>query len=435
MSSSLKIPSEIDYDTTRADPLYERQWYFNLSSLMDIEWNASSNGMVGGYLHEEPMIPFCLPHDGTASYYEDAIAGFNDAFVPNNFPSQNQMMTLSSPFGPKDPIIPGAGSLKNALSLMAKYFAAKSASRLEALEHLERNFDCLSSQFQNLKRIVDCVSSQFQDLKAQFGIKYRPVLTACNRWSPTARKDGHGLDAPPKMNGQPEIELPQAEVAENDESHFRVFVDSRSIKYITIEPGIYNSENMCFGPSLVPLLPRFPPGDWNDGLNTWHEIFIDYSELLVGRKLRTGIYETRASSFHDIVVVKFARFPWEVQYIENETTAYQWIVGHDIGPRFLGHLTENGRVIGFLLERITDSRHAGAQDTEICEEVLSRLHDLGVRHGDTNRSNFLVRDSRATLIDFDTAQKFANREVLLQELKDLSMCLKSSSGRGGGGVL
>ncbi|KAB8277879.1 hypothetical protein BDV30DRAFT_204453 [Aspergillus minisclerotigenes] len=66
--------------------------------------------------------------------------------------------------------------------------------------------------------------------------------------------------------------------------------------------------------------------------------------------------------FHTPVIAKFARFAWEIQYIEDETTAYQWINGHDIGPRFLGHLTEHGRVIGFLMEGITNARHAGLQD-------------------------------------------------------------------------
>ncbi|KAJ5443850.1 alpha-galactosidase A precursor [Penicillium daleae] len=261
------------------------------------------------------------------------------------------------------------------------------------------------------------------------------------------------------MNNQPKIELLQAEVDENDQSFFRLLVDSRSIKYITVEPGIYSAEDMCFGPSLVSLLPKFPTGDWNDGLvakdakdgrphfpcvnltrfpgvqNTWHSTYVDYLELSIERKLRTGIYEAKCSLFDDIVVAKFARFPWEVQYIENETTAYQWISGHNIGPQFLGHLTENGRVIGFIMERITDARHAGTQDCETCGEVLSRLHNLGVRHGDTNRFNFLVRDSKATLIDFDTAQKCDDRDLLLQESENLVACLKDLSGRGGGGLL
>lgn len=62
-------------------------------------------------------------------------------------------------------------------------------------------------------------------------------------------------------------------------------------------------------------------------------------------------------------------------------------------------------------------------------------YDLGVRHGDTNRFNFLVRDSKATLIDFDTAQKCDDRNLLLQEFENLTECLKDPSGRGGGGLL
>jgi hypothetical protein len=111
---------------------------------------------------------------------------------------------------------------------------------------------------------------------------------------------------------------------------------------------------------------------------------VDYFDLSIGRKLRTGIYEAKSSFFDNTVVAKFARFPWEIQYMENEATAYQCISGHNSGPQFLGHLTEHGRVIGFLMERITNARHAGAEDIEVCREVLSRLHKLRVRHGDTN---------------------------------------------------
>ncbi|KAI2790926.1 hypothetical protein POX_c03778 [Penicillium oxalicum] len=30
--------------------------------------------------------------------------------------------------------------------------------------------------------------------------------------------------------------------------------------------SVFCAEDMCFGPSLVSLLPKFPTGDWNDGL-------------------------------------------------------------------------------------------------------------------------------------------------------------------------
>jgi hypothetical protein len=67
-----------------------------------------------------------------------------------------------------------------------------------------------------------------------------------------------------QMNNQPIIELLQAEVDENDQSFCRVLVDGLSIKYITVEPGIYSAEDMYFDPSLVSLLPKLPTGDLND---------------------------------------------------------------------------------------------------------------------------------------------------------------------------
>lgn len=260
------------------------------------------------------------------------------------------------------------------------------------------------------------------------------------------------------MDNLQKIDLLQAEVDETDQSYLRLLVNNQSIKYITIDPGVYSAEDMCFGPSLTLILPELPPGDWNDGLvtkgakdgrayfasvkstqfpgvqNHWHGTYVDYLGLSVRRKLRTGLYEVKCPSLDCTVVAKFARFPWEIQYIENETSAYQWISGYDIGPQFLGHVTENGRVIGFLMEHITNARHAGAQDVEICREVLSRLHGLGILHGDTNRFNFLIHDSKATLIDFDTAQKCDDPDALKQEMENLPGCLKDLSSRGGGGL-
>jgi hypothetical protein len=105
------------------------------------------------------------------------------------------------------------------------------------------------------------------------------------------------------MGNQPKIELLQAEVDENDQSFFQVLVDGLSIKYITVEPGIYSTEDMCFGSFLVSVLPTFPTGDWNDGLvaedakdgrpffarvclasfpgvrKTWHETYITVIDL------------------------------------------------------------------------------------------------------------------------------------------------------------
>lgn len=258
---------------------------------------------------------------------------------------------------------------------------------------------------------------------------------------------------------QPNIKLLQAEVDETDESYLRLLINNETIKYITINPGIYSDEDMCFEPSLLTILPPFPSGPWNDGLidkdpstgqgyfaytrqttfpgvkSTWHKTFIEYTSLQICQKLRTGIYEAQTPDSSDILVAKFARFDWEIGYLETETRAYNWIEGQGIGPAFYGHIMEDGRVIGFLMERITGARHAGPQDLEACREVLGRLHGLGIRHGDVNGFNFLVQDSKAVLIDFDTARRCEDHSVLGEEMEGLAGSLRDSSGRGGGGLL
>ena len=272
------------------------------------------------------------------------------------------------------------------------------------------------------------------------------------------------------QNTSPKIELLQAEVddatnAEAASSYFRILVENQTIKYLTISPGLYSEDDLCFGPALASLLPDLPADDWNDGLvardpktgkphfaharvttypgvkNTWHATYVEYLDLRVGRKLRTGVYEVECprGSFPDdtsgSVVAKFARFEWEVQYLDDETRAYSWIDGHDIGPRFLGHITEHGRVIGFLMEGVSNAVHAGPQDLELCQQTLARLHDLGIRHGDVNRFNFLIQDNRAVLIDFDTAHRCDNQDALREESDRLAEYLGDSSQRGGGGLL
>jgi hypothetical protein len=70
---------------------------------------------------------------------------------------------------------------------------------------------------------------------------------------------------------QMKIELLQAEVDENDQSFFRLLVNGRKIKYVTINAGLYSADDMCFGPSLVSLILTLPAGDWNDGPLTKNE--------------------------------------------------------------------------------------------------------------------------------------------------------------------
>ena len=257
------------------------------------------------------------------------------------------------------------------------------------------------------------------------------------------------------VNRNDNVQLLQCSVDESDESEFRFLVNRKHVKYVTIDPGLYTARDMCFAPALIPLFPAFPPGDWNEGhisahpengkpqferlaqkqfagvKRTWHATFIDHLDLALGKKLRSNVYEATSQHFATTIIAKFARFDWEVCYLEAETAAYEWIDGQSIGPQFLGHLTEEGRVIGFLLERIPGGKHAGIEDLAACKEILSKVHRLGIKHGDINKHNFLVHQGKATLLDFDCAEKCEDQEALRTELESLSEQLKESTGRGG----
>ena len=212
------------------------------------------------------------------------------------------------------------------------------------------------------------------------------------------------------------------------ESYYRVLVDGKYFKYISIDSGVYDVEDLTFPQALVPKLPQLPTGQWNlghiakddDGISphfawtiqrtfssiqqTWHPFFVDYLSLTLGKMLLPNVYEATAPGFEDPVIVKFARFPWEIDYYNQETQVYSWIKGHDIGPKFLGHVAEGERVIGFLLQKL-HGRHASYADLQLCQTVLSNLHSLGIQHGDVNKHNFLDQSSRAYLIDFETAKR------------------------------
>jgi predicted Ser/Thr protein kinase len=151
--------------------------------------------------------------------------------------------------------------------------------------------------------------------------------------------------------------------------------------------------------------------------NCWHHTYVDFEDIVLGKLLKPGLHEVTCAQLDTVAMAKFARFEWEIQYMMNETRAYEWIEGKGIGPRFLGHLTEGSRVIGFLLERVTDARYADSTDLAACERSLQGLHQLGILHGDVNRFNFLIKGSEAVLIDFDTARKCEDSEALCRKSK------------------
>lgn len=250
-----------------------------------------------------------------------------------------------------------------------------------------------------------------------------------------------------------------ADPEDTEESEYRFLVNGTHVKYVTVESGVLPADDRTFAPALLPLLPEFPPGDWNEGRirkdedtgkarfcetrrcslpgigNVWHDMMVDHLELQPVERVRQTLYRVTHPSFDRPVLAKFAQFPWEIPYFSAETTSYEWIHGRGIGPTFLGHIHEAGRVIGFLLEEVSGARTAEPADLDACQRSLEKLHDLGIQHGDINKHNFLIRgNDEAVLIDFETAQMCPDKELLEAEYQRLQESLADMSGRGGAGM-
>jgi serine/threonine protein kinase len=125
------------------------------------------------------------------------------------------------------------------------------------------------------------------------------------------------------------------------------------------------------------------------------------------------------------VLSKLAVWPWEIPSMDTETAIYQRISDSGVGPRFLGHLTEgkDGRVVASSAEWVEGARPAGPEDIDGCKKALGMLHQLGIKLGDINPGNFLVRDGHdVVLVDFETAK----RDCSPVELRDEMNALKGS---------
>ncbi|KAL1877377.1 hypothetical protein VTK73DRAFT_8672 [Phialemonium thermophilum] len=245
------------------------------------------------------------------------------------------------------------------------------------------------------------------------------------------------------------------EVDDDDtfESEYRLRVGDQ-VKYLIISPKTFDRNTLSFPVHSLPHLPYNE--DWTVALISrdhdtgslktqllkrplagvrcqWHQTRVDVLKLQRTRQLTAKAFEATISSdsAQATVIAKIARFEWEIPRIEQETRAYQLLETSGFTPRFLGHVHEDGRVMGFITEK-TEGHPASFQDLDVCQTALQKLHERGLTHGDVNRYNFLVTNGGVKLIDFECLQENASPEAMRKELESLRVELSDESGRGGG---
>lgn len=158
--------------------------------------------------------------------------------------------------------------------------------------------------------------------------------------------------------------------------------------------------------------------------NVWHHTTIDHRELIVVAHLRQNVRIVTCPQFRGRVVYKFAPLPRLIGRVEKETFAYGAITlargtrQRFWAPRFLAHVAEEGRVIGFLMEYINGRQPQGAGDFTTCSKAVEGLHGVNVDSpmgkvplcysGGMHMENFIIRTvirngrnvDEAVLIDF-----------------------------------
>lgn len=123
----------------------------------------------------------------------------------------------------------------------------------------------------------------------------------------------------------------------------------------------------------------------------------------------------------------------------HEASVYRLLHGLGVAPRFLGHATEGGRVVGLLTEYVgppppPPPRGSPQRDEpepepaparagrrrrrrEACLGALRRMHARGIAHGDAHGGNCLLRaDGSAALVDFELSVETASRAELDRDL-------------------
>ncbi len=220
-----------------------------------------------------------------------------------------------------------------------------------------------------------------------------------------------------------------------------------SLKWVAVNAGVFPGR-WSFKDTRDLVFPPFPTGSWNVGQirrfengevgftktlemplegieNAWHPTKIDFTEFeLVGQfggSNEGRLWHAKHPRFNEMpIFVKIGPWAssWSKEAIENETRVYQLIDGLSIAPKFLGHVTYHGAIIGFILEWLEGAQTTKKKDKSARIEAVKKLHALGITHGSAHHGNFLKRGKDVLMIDFEESM-FGNQATDKRKDEDI----------------
>lgn len=142
--------------------------------------------------------------------------------------------------------------------------------------------------------------------------------------------------------------------------------------------------------------------------NGWHPRRIDISEFLEVKPIQPGRLEL-------VKHPEFGNTPVLVKIADaHEAMIYRLLYDLNITPLFLGHVTQDDKIVGFITEFVqkqeTTPLPGPTSRREACLAALRRMHTRRVSHQDAHGENCLLRnDGSAALIDFELSTETSSR--------------------------
>ncbi|KAI1740765.1 hypothetical protein F4680DRAFT_447620 [Xylaria scruposa] len=211
-----------------------------------------------------------------------------------------------------------------------------------------------------------------------------------------------------------------------------------SLKWVGVNAGVFPGRWWSKDTSHLEF-PPFPTGSWNvgqirrfengevgftktlemplegvDNAFVWHPTKIEFTEFELVSPFKNEykgtdgrLWHVKHPSFKDksiFIKIDPVSNNWTKRFMEAETRVYQRVAGLGIAPEFLGHVTYQGVVIGFILEWIEGAKTAAKKDKSARLAAIKKLHALEITHGTAHRDNFLKVGDNILIIDFEEAR-------------------------------